>query len=526
MKKYPAYLVGLVGLSSLLLLRLSSCFGLTVQQQRLSSSSSSSPPAFNQAHLGAKSFPLFRGINFDLLSQRHQQQQQKSYRSALFFSTAATTTVSENAGDQDGSMEVWCDCRFSSSKDVPKNITSIVDAVLIRSGGSPTNFSLQKYHYPTFVHDIDATPGNKHRLLNKDGQLVGTVVNITSAKGQQEALAAIGSVQWIVAFTTGEWRMIPAENLIGAASRTGTKIAFVVQRVLDVIGLSQALEIGVDALIVRNDATDMLWEAVSNAKKQRLQRANTQQRTPSIPGQVRLPKSSSSSNAPPPSQSASPQQPISGHQPVVTSGVCWRMTTIGSSSSSDTGGNSGSVIGDRVCVDFVQMLKPSEGCWVGSSSKVMALVLSEAAESSFVPSRPFRVNAGPVHSYICLADGISTKYLCELAAGDEVLVYDVQTGKTRSISVGRLKIEVRPCILVGLEPQNQQTQNARATSEAGGGHIFLQQAETVRLGRPDGGSMKVTDLEIASTKKVPILLRVASTGTHVGGRYTGKVDEL
>ncbi|CAM9935578.1 unnamed protein product, partial [Sphacelaria rigidula] len=33
--------------------------------------------------------------------------------------------------------------------------------------------------------------------------------------------------------------------------------------------------------------------------------------------------------------------------------------------------------------------------------------------------RPFRVNAGPVHSYALLADG-STKYLAELTAGDQV----------------------------------------------------------------------------------------------------------
>lgn len=34
-------------------------------------------------------------------------------------------------------------------------------------------------------------------------------------------------------------------------------------------------------------------------------------------------------------------------------------------------------------------------------------------------TRPFRINAGPVHSYTLLADG-STKYLAELEAGDQV----------------------------------------------------------------------------------------------------------
>ena len=40
--------------------------------------------------------------------------------------------------------------------------------------------------------------------------------------------------------------------------------------------------------------------------------------------------------------------------------------------------------------------------------------------SGFVPPRPFRVNAGPVHAYVLMADG-STKYLSECRAGDEVM---------------------------------------------------------------------------------------------------------
>lgn len=35
--------------------------------------------------------------------------------------------------------------------------------------------------------------------------------------------------------------------------------------------------------------------------------------------------------------------------------------------------------------------------------------------------RPFRVNAGPVHSYALLADG-RTKYLSELCAGDQARI--------------------------------------------------------------------------------------------------------
>lgn len=37
---------------------------------------------------------------------------------------------------------------------------------------------------------------------------------------------------------------------------------------------------------------------------------------------------------------------------------------------------------------------------VGSSAKLLCLVQAEVLSSAYVPARPFRVNAGPVHSYV------------------------------------------------------------------------------------------------------------------------------
>jgi 3-dehydroquinate synthase II len=37
---------------------------------------------------------------------------------------------------------------------------------------------------------------------------------------------------------------------------------------------------------------------------------------------------------------------------------------------------------------------------VGSSAKALCLVHGETLATPFVPARPFRVNAGPVHSYV------------------------------------------------------------------------------------------------------------------------------
>lgn len=62
-------------------------------------------------------------------------------------------------------------------------------------------------------------------------------------------------------------------------------------------------------------------------------------------------------------------------------------------------------MGDRVCVDTCSLLGEDEGMLVGSAGQGLFLVLSEAAQSDYVASRPFRVNAGPVHSYCLCPDG-------------------------------------------------------------------------------------------------------------------------
>lgn len=379
-------------------------------------------------------------------------------------------------------MDIWCDCRFSEDLAHREN----VDALLV----APKNSVENTHGIPTFA--IETGHGKVHDQLMHDGKLIGIMVNLTEEKGQQTALSAVGSVEWILAYTEGEegsWRMIPAENLIGAATQSGTKIAFVVERVQDVVGLSRALQVGVDALCVASDASQELWDAVLQARQRR------QDQTGST---LELSTDNPQDNT------------------LIVTGRCWR-TALSSSSSS--------VVSDRVCIDFVRVLEPTEGCWIGSSAKIMSLVLSEAATSSFVPSRPFRVNAGPVHSYVCLGDGVKTKYLCELQAGDEVFVYNAATGSSRAVAVGRLKIEVRPCVLVSFEEEGKDGE-----TQLSKGQIFLQQAETVRLGKEGGNFVRVTDLQLSSPedskdKSIPILLRITSTGTHIGGRYEGEVTE-
>jgi 3-dehydroquinate synthase II len=138
--------------------------------------------------------------------------------------------------------------------------------------------------------------------------------------------------------------------------------------------------------------------------------------------------------------------------------------------------------GDRVCVDTCSIMNIGEGMLIGSYSKGLFLVHSESMESEYVASRPFRVNAGPVHAYI-MTPGNKTKYLSEIETGDEVLTVD-QEGNTKNVIVGRVKIEKRPLMLVEAEYEKITLRT------------LLQNAETIRLVKEDGKPVSVAELKV------------------------------
>ena len=111
-----------------------------------------------------------------------------------------------------------------------------------------------------------------------------------------------------------------------------------------------------------------------------------------------------------------------------------------------------------------------------------------------------------------------------------MLVYDIVSGEERPVAIGRLKVEIRPCIQVGLFPPTapiiMHDENDGETNVNIYGQVFLQQAETVRLGqrRGDDSFVRVTELENASPT-TELLLRVVESGTHAGKAYSGKVVE-
>ena len=160
-------------------------------------------------------------------------------------------------------------------------------------------------------------------------------------------------------------------------------------------------------------------------------------------------------------------------------------------------------MGDRVCVDTCTSMHMGEGMLIGNSSAAMFLVHSESIENPYVAPRPFRVNAGPVHAYIRVSDG-KTKYLSDLKAGNDVLIVDFKGKATRAV-VGRLKIEKRPLMLVEAEVDGSVIST------------ILQNAETIRLTKPDGSPISIVNLK----KGDEVLVAVEKAGRHFGM----KIDE-
>ncbi|MFA9515801.1 3-dehydroquinate synthase II [Halopenitus sp. H-Gu1] len=156
---------------------------------------------------------------------------------------------------------------------------------------------------------------------------------------------------------------------------------------------------------------------------------------------------------------------------------------------------------DRVCIDSGSLMDHDEGMLVGSMSRGLFFVHAETAESPYVASRPFRVNAGAVHAYVRTADG-GTKYLAGLRSGDEVQVLDTD-GHTREAIVGRVKIEKRPMFRIEAEVETDDGVDRVET--------LLQNAETIKIATREGRTA-VTDLESGDE----VLIHYEDVARHFG----------
>ena len=164
-------------------------------------------------------------------------------------------------------------------------------------------------------------------------------------------------------------------------------------------------------------------------------------------------------------------------------------------------------LADRVCVDTCTNMIGNQGMLVGNSSSGMFLIRAENIETPYCDPRPFRVNAGAVHAYIRIPDG-KTKYLADLKSGDQVLIIDAD-GKTEISFVGRSKIERRPMILVDAEYGEQKIS------------LVLQNAETIRLTKPDGSPISVTQLKLGDE----VLVYTEGAGRHFGVKIEETIVE-
>jgi 3-dehydroquinate synthase II/3-amino-4-hydroxybenzoic acid synthase len=112
--------------------------------------------------------------------------------------------------------------------------------------------------------------------------------------------------------------------------------------------------------------------------------------------------------------------------------------------------------------------------------------------------RPFRVNAGAVHSYVWMPND-SAEYLTDLKAGSKVLCVNTK-GETRTLVVGRVKTEVRPLLLI--------------KGEAGGKEInvIVQDDWHIRIMGADGKPRNASLIQPGDQ----LLAYVCQPGRHVG----------
>jgi len=277
---------------------------------------------------------------------------------------------------------------------------------------------------------------------------------IENSFDQEDAISLIGLVPWILV-RFSDWTMVPLENLIANSRGSGTRIAVAIEDKIELNGAVFSLGGGVDAVLVSSDLVDEA--AIMAGERLEFEESENETALPIIEAEV---------------------------------------TSVESAG-----------IGERVCIDLTRRLHIGQGIPVGSLSSSLCLVHGETISSDFVPTRPFRVNAGAIHSYVLLPDG-TTKYLSELISGDEVAVAS-ESGLQESATIGRLKIENRPLILIRFTADDKQ------------GQIVAQQAETVRLVAPSKEPISVTDL----SKGDSISIISDSRMRHVGIAVESKVVE-
>nr|MDO8112886.1 3-dehydroquinate synthase II [Candidatus Sigynarchaeota archaeon] len=253
-----------------------------------------------------------------------------------------------------------------------------------------------------------------------------------------------------------DWKVIPLENLIAEMQKKNATLAAKAKDVDEARLFLETLQVGVDGVFYAIDAAKKKVEAFDFGQWKRLMMAS---------GSLEL-----------------------------SSAEIVRIEDMGT--------------GERVCVDTISMLGQGEGMLVGNHARGFFLIHGEIADTEFVNARPFRVNAGAVHSYTLKAEN-KTAYLSELKAGEAVMIVDWQ-GHTRVSRVGRVKIETRPMLLV--------------EAKVGGETIsaIIQNAETICLVDEAGKQISVSKLKKGDKVRV---YQTGEKGRHFGKSIEEKIIE-
>lgn len=256
------------------------------------------------------------------------------------------------------------------------------------------------------------------------GKTVAAYIEITS-KRHEELASEVGRTADYVILVGKDWKIIPLENIIADLQKENVKIIAAVPDYEEAKLALETLEHGTDGVLLYTSDIHQIKKVASLIERIESEHYDL------VPAKVTLVK------------------------------------PVGS--------------GDRVCVDTSSMMTVGEGMLIGSYSRGLFLVHSESMESEYVASRPFRVNAGPVHAYVMTPNN-KTRYLSEIETGDEVLTVDKE-GNTKTVIVGRVKIEKRPLMLVEAEYEGVKIRT------------LLQNAETIRLVNEEGEPVSVADLK-------------------------------
>ncbi|HME54719.1 MAG TPA: 3-dehydroquinate synthase II [Candidatus Lokiarchaeia archaeon] len=274
------------------------------------------------------------------------------------------------------------------------------------------------------------------------------MLSLGSKEEEERVLDLVDKGVDLVLVEATDWKVIPLENLIAGFQKKNALLCAKVKDIDEARLFFETLQVGVDGVYHVIDATEQTIESFDFAKWKGL---------------------------------------VSAMEKV-------DMVTVEISRIEDVGS------GDRVCVDTISMLSQGEGMLIGNHARGFFLVHGEIADTEFVNARPFRVNAGAVHSYTLRA-GNKTAYLSELKAGEPVMIVDWQ-GHTRATRVGRVKIETRPMLLVEGTSGNETIS------------AIIQNAETICLVNEDGKQISVSKLQLGN--------KVMAHLTGERGRHFGK----